>query len=130
MTATLLRRLALPLLVLACMAQSGDTPRIAWVRPPAFISTDDTILYQVRIAPHPDNRLAIFSAIDQADGLEVTRSQEELPGADAPRTRWFKWRLPSGHLMLKAVVLGASAKTLAVATVPVIVRGRYDEPEE
>lgn len=124
------RALALVLLVLFCLGASGDGTPVEWVRPHAFVGPDDLVAWQVRIEPRKENRLAVFSAVDQADGLEVRRSQEELDGANAPRTRWLRWRLPRGRLTLTARVYGVQGVILGLASTPVWVRGRFDEPED
>ena len=58
--------------------------------------------------------------------LEVSHSEEQLDGANAPRTRWMRLRLPRGKLLLKASVIGVHG-VLAVASTPVWVLGRFDE---
>lgn len=98
-------------------------PRVQFVRPPAIVSDQDTIVLQVRVEPDAENRLLVVMAVDGDD--VVRRSDEALAGADAPRTRWIRWRLSSGELILQARVYG-SAGQRGIAVQPILVRGRFD----
>jgi hypothetical protein len=72
----------------------------------AFIPSDASVDYLVVVPQHPDNRRLVFAAVDTEDGNEVRRTEVELDGAHAERSRWFRWRLPTGRLQLIAGLYG------------------------
>lgn len=105
------------------LAGLANEPRVAIIHPPFMVSERQAISVQVRIPPHADNRTLVFVAADELG--EVRRSDEELPGDRAPRTRWILWRdgLPRGDFVLIAALYGVSGKEVARATSPITVRG-------
>jgi len=98
---------AIGLVILAVLVAAGP-PAVSFVRPPSYVHEGDMVVLQVRVEPKPTNRLLAVAAVD--GDLIVSLTNEELPGENAPRTRWIRWRLPSGDLTLVAVVYGAGGK--------------------
>lgn len=101
-------RLALLFLLTATASLSADVKRVQFVRPPAFISDQDVIRLQIRVERHADNRMLIIAAAE--DGMIVRRSDEQLDGTAAPRTRWIDLRFPAGDLMLAAILYDADGE--------------------
>jgi hypothetical protein len=93
-----------------------ETPRVAFVRPPSYVTDKEIVVLQVRVEPDSENRQLIVAA---ADGdFVVASSSEDLPG---PRTRWVRMRLPAGELLLVAVLLDTHGE-VARDTHPIQVR--------
>lgn len=115
------------LVAVLALAAIKPSPRVAFLKPiPRIVSSQDQVTFTVRVEPDQANRLLITAAIDQ-DGEVVRRSDEDLPGADAPRTRWIRWAsLPSGDLSILAEVWD-NQKPLGRATIPLCVRSTFED---
>lgn len=80
-------------------------PLVAIVSAPAFATDQQSLTIRVRVEPDPENRRLTLAAVQ--DDVIVRRSDEDLDGAAAPRTRWVTWYpLPEGEFVLVAVVWG------------------------
>ena len=86
-------------------------PRVAFVRPPGVATDKTTVVLQVRVDPHEDNRLLVVAAVE--GDVVVRRSDEDLAGDKAPRVRWIRWRVTAGDLVLAAILYGAGGRELA-----------------
>lgn len=94
------RSVVLILLVCACLAQAGD--RVGWMRPPAYITDDVYVDYQVRVEPHADNRWLTVAAYEGDLPVRVS-GPTGIDGHSASR-HFYRWRLPAGELTLLAQV--------------------------
>lgn len=88
-----------------CLALAKNEPPVRFVRPPAIVSDREIVTFQIQVEPDPVNRLLVVAASD--GDLVVRRSDEELNGDKAARTRWLRWRLPVGEFQMAAIVYGA-----------------------
>ena len=100
--------------LLFLLAVAKDTPRVSFIRPPSFVSDQDTITLQVRVPPQAENRVLFVAAYD-GDVL-VNGSQREMNGAHAPALYNLHWRLPAGAISLVAAIYGAHEDELARVT--------------
>lgn len=126
---TMKRWLLFALLLAACF-QIADSapPRIAFLKPyPRIVNDRNGLEVKVRVEPYPENRLLIIAALD-ASGEVVRRSDEQLDGESAPRTRWVRWRsgLPAGDLLVIAEVWDRQ-KPLARVSIPLCVIATFGE---
>lgn len=117
---------AIPLVILWVAIWLGlsalkNEPRVAFLKPiPRVVSSRDEISFKVRVEPQPENRLLIVAAIDES-GEVVRRTDEQLDGLTAPRTRWLRWTaLPAGDLLIVAEAWD-SQKPLGKASTPLCV---------
>lgn len=74
----------------ALLSFASNEPRVSFVRPHRIVTEDDATRWQIRVEPHAENRLLIVAAVE--GGEVVRRSDEQLDGDKAPRTRWIDWR--------------------------------------
>jgi hypothetical protein len=105
----------------ALVAANSAIPRVEVVRPVAYVPEGQSVTFQIRVDAHPDNRRLVLVAGDEVS--EVRRSEEQLDGATAPRTRWIKWvgGLPAGSYVIVGAIFGASGRELARDTHPLTV---------
>jgi hypothetical protein len=124
------RAVALVLLVLVCLGMRGDDPpRLSFIRPPAIVPDGYPIPFRLRLPPHDDNRRLAVAAVDRGDGEQVAYSQRDVDGGSAA-LQSFTLLLPRGRLIVTARVFGVQGVVLGLASTPVWVRGRFDEPED
>lgn len=102
-----------------------NEPRVAFLKPlPRVVSSRDEVSFKIRVEPDMANRLLIAAAIDEG-GEVVRRSDEQLDGALAPRTRWVRWSsLPAGDLLVIAEVWDGQ-KPLSKARTPLCVTAPF-----
>jgi hypothetical protein len=122
-----MRRIGLLVLVyLALILQSGlgEPARVSIVRPARFIPERAAVRWMVQVQPVEENRKLVLTAFD--DGIEISASQRQLEGEDAPKTWWIEWDegLPAGEYLLVAAVY-SSSREVARASVPVTVMARF-----
>jgi hypothetical protein len=114
----------IPLIAALALAAYAMTlpPRVQFVRPPGVVSEGDHVQLQIRVEPDAMNRLLVVELGD--DGGTVRRSDEQLPGADAPRTRWLRWLVPrcEDGCLFVAALYGVGGQEIARATSPVRVQ--------
>ena len=80
-----------------------------------------TIRLRIRILPHASNRGLTVAAISEGFARS---SWEDLPGANAPITRWVEYRyVPAGHYTIQ-VILARSDGTARNSNDSLIVLGR------
>jgi hypothetical protein len=104
----------------ALVAANSAIPRVEVVRPVAYVPEGQSVTFQIRVDPHADNRRLVLVAGDALS--EVRRSEEQLDGNTAPRTRWVKWMgLPAGDWIIVAALYGVSGRELARDTHPLTV---------
>lgn len=111
---------------LAVSAYALSEPRVAIIRPPGIVSEGAEVVLQVRVPQHPDNRLLRVMLTELGDPpVAVRLSEEQMAGAQAPRTRWLKWILPAceGSCLFVAQLWGVNG-TVAQASSPVTVLER------
>lgn len=113
------RTLVLALLLLACLAQAGD--RVAFVRPPGYVTDDALVDYWVRVEKHPDNRWLTVGAFD--GDLQVSGSQKSIDGT-SPLMHRYRWRLPSGELLLVAQVYDTHGAVFRASAPVTVIRMR------
>lgn len=122
-------------IVLACFGVAGDgPPRVSFVRPPAFLTAGFVTELRVRVPNHPDNRRLELDAIDQAIGESVLHTERQLD-AGAQQMHLFKLLLPSGNLLMRAVLWGVvvndkgerETRLIATASTPVQVMSKLGE---
>lgn len=117
-----MRQVCLALLLLAaCSAPPLGRPAMPqtpalWlrVRPPIAIGPTD-LRIELRVARHPDNRAWAVSAFDQADGLAVRATAEQLDGDVAPIFHAFWWPgFLSGNYEVVAWLTGVNGRRATV----------------
>lgn len=108
-------------LLMATVAQAGDTARVRFIYPTRFTTDQMGTAWLVWVEPHAEHRQLTLAAFD--GDVEVTSSVREMAGERSAKVWRFDWRtpLPAGELLIVAAVFN-STREVARATVPVTVQ--------
>ena len=83
---------------------ADEPPRVAFLRPPSFISEDFAAPFYVRVPLATENRLLAVAAFDGEFRVQYT---ERDLSSEGRKTVWdIVWRLPAGDIVLVAAVFG------------------------
>lgn len=105
----------------------ASPPRVAFLRPPHFVSDQEPVTYAIQVEPNAANRWLIIAASDE-EGI-VRRSDEQLDG-HSPKTRWVTWQsLPAGDLEVSVTLFDVSGQAVQIRR-PLKVFGKFEQPSE
>lgn len=120
---TPIRVAAILLIVLVCLANSGDKRvQLIGVRP--VLTDTEPVEFSVRVPRHPENRLLVIEAVEEGDVDPTSASAYDLDGDSAP-LHDVSWHLPSGSYAIVAAVFDAKGE-VGRDSKPVTVRGKFD----
>lgn len=115
----------LPLIVALLLAAyaASAAPKVAILSSPGIVRAGETVQLTIRVEPNQANRLLVVEAAD--DGGTVRRTDEQLEGDKAPRTRWLSWIMPpcEGGCVFVSALYGVNG-FIARDTKPVTVLDR------
>lgn len=101
---------------------AAEPPRVAFVRPPAYVSAEAPVTLVIRVPPHAENRQLLLAVLDGE--FLMSGTERDLQGDRSAPIHNVTVHLPAGELVLRAGLYGTGGRQIAVATARVTVVGR------